>query len=202
MLWGKRPGSTERHCHERRWAAARKVSLWLLSRCVKPALRWLWGPTQAPSLAARAGLIDWDGVYQTVQPHATFAAGVLFGVAWWVARLRWSGRRRLTTLVRFIHACEFAAHPPAFHALVLRVNPAGRPARPMPSTNRPLIHARNNCTRFCPLQVGMGRCAALFHCGGGRVLFAGDAGAGAGRHGRRGADELRQPRGGDGRLPG
>ncbi|KAG2455063.1 hypothetical protein HYH02_000888 [Chlamydomonas schloesseri] len=30
------------------------------------------------------GLIDWDGVYQTIQPHATFAAGVLFGVAWWV----------------------------------------------------------------------------------------------------------------------
>ncbi|GLC37281.1 Transmembrane protein 50B [Pleodorina starrii] len=30
------------------------------------------------------GLIDWDAVYSTIQPHATFAAGVLFGVAWWI----------------------------------------------------------------------------------------------------------------------
>ncbi|KAG2489826.1 hypothetical protein HYH03_011629 [Edaphochlamys debaryana] len=27
---------------------------------------------------------DWDAVYAAVQPHATFSAGVLFGIAWWV----------------------------------------------------------------------------------------------------------------------
>ncbi|PNH00117.1 hypothetical protein TSOC_014074, partial [Tetrabaena socialis] len=30
------------------------------------------------------GLIDWEAIYARVQPHATFAAGILFGVAWWV----------------------------------------------------------------------------------------------------------------------
>ncbi|KXZ41095.1 hypothetical protein GPECTOR_805g32 [Gonium pectorale] len=30
------------------------------------------------------GFVDWDAVYTAVRPHATFAAGVLFGVAWWV----------------------------------------------------------------------------------------------------------------------
>ncbi|GIL45373.1 hypothetical protein Vafri_2624 [Volvox africanus] len=29
-------------------------------------------------------LIDWDAIYSAFQPHATFAAGILFGVAWWI----------------------------------------------------------------------------------------------------------------------
>ncbi|GFR45583.1 hypothetical protein Agub_g6977 [Astrephomene gubernaculifera] len=31
-----------------------------------------------------SGLVDWDAVYSAIQPHATFAAGVLFGLAWWI----------------------------------------------------------------------------------------------------------------------
>lgn len=28
------------------------------------------------------GVLDWDSIYSAVQPYATFAAGVLFGLAW------------------------------------------------------------------------------------------------------------------------